>query len=194
MAKRYSHVIGYIAVLRLQNIILEMVAKGETLKSTADRLCVEVERLVPGTVCSVLTTDRAGLLHPLSGPSLPDFYSAALDGLAIGPNVGSCGTAAFLRTPIAVIDIDTDPRWADYKHLPLPLGLKSCWSSPIVGSQGQMLGTFAFYFRECRGPTRTEQKIVETLDADQKRRWDELVGPSVPGELNFPLPPPDAEN
>jgi diguanylate cyclase (GGDEF)-like protein len=149
-------------VLRLQNIILEMVAKGETLKSTTDRLCIEVERQVPGTVCSVLTTDRAGLLHPLSGPSLPDFYSAALDGLAIGPNVGSCGTAAFLGTPVAVIDIDTDPRWTNYKHLPLPLGLRACWSSPIGGSQGQVLGTFAFYFHECRGPSKTEQEIVET--------------------------------
>jgi len=162
MPKKVSHAIGYVAVLRLQNIILEMVAKGESLKSTTDRLCVEVEKIVPGIACSVLTVDRTGLLHPLSGPSLPDFYSAALDCLPIGPNVGSCGTAAFLQAPVAVIDIDTDPRWADYKHLPLPLGLKACWSSPISGSQGRVIGTFAFYFRERRGPSKTERKIVET--------------------------------
>lgn len=157
-----SLLLDLLTVLRLQNIILEMVATGESLKCTADRLCIEVERMVPGLVCSILTVDCAGLLHPLSGPSLPDFYSAALDSLPIGPNVGSCGTAACLQVPVAVIDIEHDPLWVDYKHLPLPLGLKACWSSPICGSQGRVLGTFAFYYRENRGPSETERKIVET--------------------------------
>jgi diguanylate cyclase (GGDEF)-like protein len=150
------------ALLKLQNTILEMVAKGETLNLTADRLCAEVERMVPGIVCSILTVDRAGLLHPLSGPSLPDSYSAALEGLAIGPSAGSCGTAAYLQAPVAVTDIERDPRWANYRHLALPLGFKACWSSPISGSQGRVLGTFAFYYREQRGPSETENKIVAT--------------------------------
>lgn len=45
-------------LLRLQNVILEMVAKGEALKATTDRLCTEVEAIAPGTVCSVLAVDR----------------------------------------------------------------------------------------------------------------------------------------
>ena len=61
-----------------------MIATGETLERTATRLCVEVENFIPGAICSVLTVDSAGLLHPLAGPSLPDAYSAALDGLSIG--------------------------------------------------------------------------------------------------------------
>ncbi|MEN2789275.1 EAL domain-containing protein [Sphingomonas oligophenolica] len=149
-------------MLRLQNIILEMVAKGEGLKRTTDRLCVEVERMVPDIICSVLTVDHAGLLHPLSGPSLPESYSAALDGLAIGPNTGSCGTAAYLQAPVSVTDIEHDPLWANYKQLALPLGFKACWSSPICGSQGRVLGTFAFYYRRHRGPSEIEEKIVGT--------------------------------
>ena len=101
-------------LLRLQNIILEMVARGDPLQVTIDRLCREVEMLVPDIVCSVLTVDRNGLLHPLSSPSLPDSYSSELDGIVIGPDVGSCGTAAYRREPVAVIDVETDPRWSDY--------------------------------------------------------------------------------
>jgi len=149
-------------VLELQNIILEMVARGDDLKLTTDRLCTEVEGLLPDVVCSVLSVDRSGLVYPLSGPSLPEAYSAALEGFAIGPNAGSCGTAAYLRQPVTVTDIATDPRWADFKHLALPLGLRACWSSPICDSEGDVLGTFAFYYRESRGPTDAERETVAT--------------------------------
>lgn len=149
-------------LLRLQNIILEMVARGDPLRATVDRLCQEVELLVPGIICSVLTVDRAGLLHPLSSPSLPDSYSSALDGAKIGPSVGSCGTAAYRRQAVAVVDIETDPLWADYKALILPLGFEACWSTPICSGKESVLGTFAFYYREKRGPSPFELEIVAT--------------------------------
>ncbi|MFC4254010.1 putative bifunctional diguanylate cyclase/phosphodiesterase [Croceibacterium xixiisoli] len=148
-------------MLQLDNIILEMIAKGHTLAHTAARLCIEVERLVDGAICSVLTVDQAGILHPLAGPSLPDSYSAALDGLPIGPHTGSCGAAAYLRTDVAAHDIETDVRWEKYKHLALPIGLRACWSSPILDAQNAPIGTFAFYYREHRGPTALEQEIVQ---------------------------------
>jgi diguanylate cyclase (GGDEF)-like protein len=149
-------------VLRLQNLILEMVARGDALKATMDRLCAEVEMIAPEVTCSILEVDRSGLVHPLAGPSLPDHYSAALDGMAIGPSAGSCGTAAYLRTPVIVTDIATDPRWADFKALALPLGFRACWSTPICDGEGDVLGTFAFYFHETRPPTAREQEIVAT--------------------------------
>lgn len=149
-------------MLRLQNLILEMVAKGETIESTADRLCREVEALQPGVICSVLSVDKSGLIHPLAAPSLPETYSAALDGIPIGPNVGSCGSAAYLRTPVAVVDIERDPRWECFKELALPIGLKACWSSPICNAAGDVLGTFAFYYQEPRGPNQFEQQMVAT--------------------------------
>jgi diguanylate cyclase (GGDEF)-like protein len=148
-------------MLALQNVILKMVASGETLERTLENLCLEVEALAPGIVCSVLTLDDKGLLHPIAGPSLPQHYSAALEGIAIGPDVGSCGTAAYLGAAVAVDDIENDPRWAEYKALALPLGLMACWSSPIFSNTGEVMGTFAFYFREKRGPTRFEESIVE---------------------------------
>ncbi|MCF8708374.1 putative bifunctional diguanylate cyclase/phosphodiesterase [Rhizorhapis sp. SPR117] len=148
-------------MLDLRNIILELIAKGADLKATTDRLCVEIEALAPGIVCSVLTVDREGLLHPLSAPSLPEAYCAALEGLLIGPDVGSCGSAAFLSRPVIVTDVASDPRWAEFKDLALPLGFRACWSTPIVGETERVIGTFALYSREARAPTKAEQAIVD---------------------------------
>lgn len=148
------------SLLQLQNTILEMVAKGDSLERTVVRLCIEVEKLIPGVICSVLTVDRAGLLHPLAGPSLPEDYSASVDGLPIGPEVGACGTAIYYGAAVAVTDIETDPRWAAFQHLPLPPDLLACWSSPIFDAHDNPVATFAFYYRERRGPTLFEQEIV----------------------------------
>ena len=148
-------------LLELQNTVLKMIARGDSLQATMDRLCGQVEALAPGVVCSVLAKDKDGFMHPLAGPSLPEDYNAAIDGIAAGPNVGSCGASAFLGVPVAVIDIATDPRWVDFKHLPLPLGLLACWSSPIFDKKGRVIGTFALYFKERRGPTNLEQALVE---------------------------------
>lgn len=137
-----------------------MIAKGETLEATTDRLCHEIEALLPGVLCTVLRVERNGLLHPLSAPSFPDGFSARFEGLMIGPNVGSCGSAAYLGVAVAAIDIKTDPRWIEYKDPPLSLGLKACWSTPIRGAVGDVLGTFAFYFPEERGPKPREEEVV----------------------------------
>ncbi len=146
-------------ILELQNAILEMIARGEPLEQTIDLLCRKVEVIAPDIVCSVLSV-REGLLHPLAGPSLPPHFSAAVDNHPIGPGVGSCGTAAFIGQPVVVDDIATDPRWSEFKFLALPPGLVACWSSPIMVGE-RVAATFAFYFRENRGPNETERQIVD---------------------------------
>ncbi|MEO9340340.1 EAL domain-containing protein [Mesorhizobium sp. SB112] len=147
-------------VLRLQNSILEMIARGEPLEATSDYLCRRIEQLLPGVWCSVLRVGRNGLLHPLAGSSFPDGYTALLEGLMIGPLVGSCGSAAYFGKAVAAQDIATDPRWIDFKAPVLALGLNACWSSPICNARGAVLGTFALYFPEKRGPTAREEEIV----------------------------------
>jgi diguanylate cyclase (GGDEF)-like protein len=147
-------------LLRLQNIILEMIARGEPLKPTMDRLCLEVEAIVPGTVCSVLTVDQSRHIHPLSAPNLPAAYCAGFDGAPIGPNMGSCGTAAFRGKPVSVPDLRTDPLWANVDIRHLPRELVACWSSPIFDARQHVLGTFAFYFQGHRGPIEIEQEVV----------------------------------
>ncbi|MBU1305413.1 MAG: diguanylate cyclase, partial [Alphaproteobacteria bacterium] len=149
-------------LLKLQTDVLEAVARGQALADIADLLCRRTEVIAPGAICSMLTVDPSGHLHPLAGPSLPLVYSQAIDGVPIGPNAGSCGTAAWRKSPVMVTDIEHDTLWTDYRALALPLGLRACWSSPIFDSGGAVMATFAFYFRTCRGPDAMERRIVET--------------------------------
>ena len=145
----------------LQQLIMGALADELPLTEIADQLCRRVEIIAPDVVASVLHVDSDGLVHPLGGPSLPDDYSRALEGIAIGPDVGSCGSAAYYGTPALAENIDTDPRWQPYKTRPLEVGLKACWSTPIKAKDGRVIGTFAFYFREPRAPSRWHQRIVD---------------------------------
>jgi len=137
-----------------------MIANGDPLEMTITELCVSIQEMLPCVVCTVLTVDRAGLLHSLAAPGMPEEFSQAINGTMIGPDVGSCGTAAYLRTPITVENIATDPKWARYKNLPLAVGLKACWSSPLF-DDGHVVGVVALYYRETRGPLESERDIVD---------------------------------
>jgi diguanylate cyclase (GGDEF)-like protein/PAS domain S-box-containing protein len=146
----------------LQQLIMGALADELPLPEIADQLCRRVEAMAPDVVASVLHVDSDGLIHPLGGPSLPEDYSRALDGTAIGPAVGSCGSAAYYGKPILADNLDTDPRWQPFKTRPLEVGLKACWSTPIKAKDGRVIGTFAFYFRQCRAPSRWHQRIVDS--------------------------------
>jgi diguanylate cyclase (GGDEF)-like protein len=149
-------------LLMLQCDVLEAIASGQSLACVAALLCRRVEALAPTAVCSVLTVDDAGQLLSVASPSLPDAYSRALDGTPIGPDVGPCGTAAFLGHPVEIHDIDSDPRWALYKALPLAAGLRACWSSPVKSADGRVVGIFSIYSHHRRAPNSRERRVVET--------------------------------
>jgi len=145
----------------IQHEILVAVASGEPLVDVMTLLCRRAEEVAPNAICSIIAVDSEGRLRPLAAPALPDWYSAAIDGLLTGPLTGSCGTAAYLGEPVEVVNIRTDPRWADYKDLAAKVGLKACWSSPIKSHGGRVVGTFAFYFRRSRPASRLEKRIVD---------------------------------
>ena len=146
-----------------QRALLEQIASDAPLADILDRMVRALERHFEGMVASVLLL-RDGRLRHGAAPHLPARYSAAIDGAAIGPNVGSCGTAAFTRQPVLVDDIANDPRWADYRDLALREGLKACWSTPIFGAGGDVLGTFAMYYRTvvANRPAEHNQDLVVT--------------------------------
>ena len=145
-----------------QNRVLRLLAEGKPLRDILDALCHALEEVMPGSACSILRLDAAnGLLRHVAAPSLPASFSAVIDGVQIGPMAGSCGTAAFLREPVDVCDIATDPRWAEWKWSALEHGLRACWSVPIFNRESdEVLGTFAVYYRKTRAPVADELALV----------------------------------
>lgn len=145
-----------------QNRLLEMIATDAPLDETLDSLMRLIESQSQGVVCSVLLLDKTGkyLLHG-AAPSLPKAYCDAIHGTAIGANVGSCGTAAYLRKQIIVTDISTDELWANYAELAESFDLRACWSTPIISFQGRLLGTFAMYYRRVREPGNVEVGLID---------------------------------
>ncbi|MDL2357459.1 MAG: ATP-binding protein [Pseudomonadota bacterium] len=140
--------------------LLELIARNAPLDEILDSLMRLIERQSAGVLCSVLLLDEDGkTVHPAAGASLPAAYSAALDGVQIGPGVGSCGDAMYRSELVIVPDIQTDPRWRDYRALAGAHGLRACWSTPILLEQ-QVLGSFAMYYREVRSPGEDELHLI----------------------------------
>ena len=145
-----------------ENRLLEMIAKGNSLTVILDGLCRLVEEISSDTLATILLLDGNRLWHG-AAPSLPQSYTDSIDGVVIGPSVGSCGTAAYRAEPVISSDIATDPLWDDYRHLPLAHGLRASWSTPILSSEGKVLGTFAMYTPEARSPTPQHQNIIDQI-------------------------------
>ncbi|ACV78398.1 ATP-binding protein [Nakamurella multipartita] len=145
--------------------ILEGIARRAPLAESLEDLVATMERHLPDSRCSILVLDQdTRTLHHGAGARLPAAYRAAIDGLSIGPQAGSCGTAAFTRQEVVVADIATDRRWADYRAQALPHGLRSCWSRPILAvEQGVVLGTFAVYHAEPWVPDESAIELVQRL-------------------------------
>ncbi|HRH74461.1 MAG TPA: PAS domain S-box protein, partial [Zoogloea sp.] len=144
-----------------QRHVFEMVASGASLENTLDTLVRGVEARLSGVRASILLLDPDGVhLRHGAAPSLPDAYNRAIDGIAIGEGVGSCGTAAWRGTRVVVDDIAHDPLWAPYVELAGRFGLKACWSSPILSRNGGVLGTFALYPATASQPTEDHLEQV----------------------------------
>jgi len=149
------------AVLASENRLLDLILSGAPLKIALEELARLVERLCPEMICSILLLDADGVtVRHGAAPSLPDSVNHAIDGATIGPQAGSCGTAMYRRQTVIVSDIEHDPLWADYRGLTTPLGLKACWSQPIFDDHGNVLGTFASYYREVRSPSPAESAFI----------------------------------
>ncbi|EJL92624.1 PAS domain S-box/diguanylate cyclase (GGDEF) domain-containing protein [Herbaspirillum sp. CF444] len=145
----------------LQYKALNAMVREASLQEVLTMVCLELEHISPDVVASVLRVDDQGLLHPVAGPQLPEAYNQAIEGVPIGPKVGSCGTAAFRAEPVEVVDIANDPLWEDYRHLVLPMGLESCWSTPIKSADGRVIGTLAFYYHGKRHADAFHHRLVD---------------------------------
>jgi len=144
--------------------LLEMIATGVGLKEILNTLCLIIEEQRAGTLASVLLLNADGVhLDCIAGPSLPKEWAQQMENLPIGPCAGSCGTAAYRKSPVIVSDIAADPLWdvPEHRASALKHGLRASWSNPVISSAGKVLGTFCMYYRETRSPNPQDLELID---------------------------------
>ena len=144
-----------------QLLLLEKVASGHSV----DDVLAEIVDLVDGQseqiLCTLFTLDaNGGRLERGFSKRIPMEYITSLEGCPIGPDAGSCGAAAFHRIEVVVEEIATHPNWRPYRDYALTFGLKACWSTPILSTTSETLGTFAIYYKEPKRPEDEEREWV----------------------------------
>lgn len=169
------------ALLDAQRSTLEMIVTGASLEATLGALCEAAEAQSEGRMrTSILLLDDTGHLRHGAALNLPASYVDAIDGVAIGEAVGSCGTAAFRNEMVVSEDIASDPLWADFRDVALAHGLASCWSTPINARDGTVLGTFAMYYDRPATPSEAELRTIAIVTrtaaiAVQRHRTDTQI-------------------
>ncbi len=159
--------------------LLEMIVHGQPLPIILDAIVTTVESLLDNLTGSILLVEH-DRLRTGAAPSLPASYTSLIDGVEIGPMVGSCGTAAWRREAVYVSDTFQDPLWKDFVEIAMRHGLRSCWSTPIMGNGCVLLGTFALYSGTVREPSAIEKEIIDMATniagiAIDRRRAEERV-------------------
>jgi formate hydrogenlyase transcriptional activator len=155
------------ALLSTEKGTLEMIACGAGLTDVLAHLCRMIDTQAPDTISSVLLMDPDGKnLWPAAGLRVPNAWTKAISPLPVGPDMGSCGTAAFRKTPVICSDMASDPLWsgspaAEYRDIALKQGLRAAWSQPLVSNDGQVLGTFAMYYTMPRTPSHSDLQLIE---------------------------------
>jgi diguanylate cyclase len=173
----------FAALLEAQSRIVDLMASDCDLYETLDGIAMLVEGLAPPAMCSILLMESDGLhLRVGAAKSLPHAYNEACKhGIPVGDFQGSCGTAAYRRQAVIVADIETDPLWdVPPRPLVIAMGLRACWSMPILDDDGAVLGTVAMYYNERRMPSGRDWGLLEPaarlirLALGQQRKKDEL--------------------
>ena len=90
-------------------------------------------------------------------------YREATDGVLVSSMKGPCCYAAATRQTVVVPEVAADPKWVKFREFAEPLGIRSCWSTPIFSSGGKVLGTFAHYYFEARDPSPRDERMVELM-------------------------------
>ena len=146
-----------------QQHVLERIARGDGLEETLTLICTDIEQRYPGARCSILLVDKVKrVLHHAAGPSLPDAFCQAIDGLPVAVGMGACGTAAARKEVVVVTDIVTDPLTDAFLALAAANGLRAVWSHPLTSGGGEVLGTFAPYRAHPHQPDESEVQTVTT--------------------------------
>jgi len=141
---------------------LKMMLTGASLSEVLTSITRLIEAHSEGMLCSIFLLDEDGAhLRYGVAANVTEAYRTATDGICIGPTVGSCGAAAYLRQPVFVSDMLSHPNWQSFRDVVLQSGLRAAWSAPILSKESTVLGTFCMYYREVRYPSPDDIQMID---------------------------------
>src|SRR5258708_27748034 len=125
-----------------------------------------------GSYCAInlLDPERQALNFGVA-PNLPREFVAAMDSAPVGIRYGSCAAAVYLARQITVADIATDAFWEFRREAAQRACLRAAWSTPIVASDGRVVGTFAVY--------RCHPGIPSARDHELMSRMAQIAGIAI---------------
>jgi len=165
-------------LLTAQHLVLEMIASGSPLDDVLRAITSFIDQQEPsGKSCIYLLQEDGRTLRVGGASQLPAWFTRSLEGLTTGPKRGACGTAAYRRERVIVGDLATDPLYEDFRDLFLGQGLRSCWGTPIISSEGSVLGVVGVYHDRPHVPRAHELEAVERATylakiAIERRRYE----------------------
>ncbi len=144
--------------------VFEKIAANAPLASALDSICELIERVMAESYCAInlLDHERQALNFGVA-PNLPREFVAAMDGAPIGIRYGSCAAAVYLARQVTVADIETDALWEFRREAALQASLRAAWSTPIVASDGEVVGTLAVYRRHTGIPTSRDHELMSRM-------------------------------
>ena len=141
---------------------LELIADGASLSRVLNELCAAIDEYASATSFVCLLDRDSNQLVPIAGPHVPAAYATAITPWPIGPNRGSCGTAAFTKIRVIIPDVSNDPQWPDeVRSVALEHGVRAAWSTPLISTSGEVLGTFCVSYSEPRTPNSRDLELIE---------------------------------
>jgi PAS domain S-box-containing protein len=146
-------------------VALQTVAEGGPLAGVLEFLCrtMEAESVDRVIACIHPLNEDSTIFRDTAAPSLHKSYREATDGMLVSSMTGPCCHAATSRHTVVVPDVVADPQWNKFREFADPLGIRSCWSTPILSNDGKVLGTFAHYYFEPRDPSPRDERMVDLV-------------------------------
>ena len=146
--------------------LLEMVVHQTPPQEILDAFCRLVEAVIDRCRCSIMLGDGTGTrMEHVAGPSLPPGFIAAIAGANPSRDTGPCPRATTFGEQVVSADFAQEPRWQanGWTAMAMSHGLRSCWSTPIIGASGKVLGVFAIYRDVPHSPTPDELAQTQQL-------------------------------
>ncbi|MFQ5483590.1 MAG: GAF domain-containing protein, partial [Nitrospinaceae bacterium] len=179
-----------VGTVLIQNRILEMIARGDSLGTIQETLVQIVEEYTAPAVCTVYFVDPSG--KPIlagSAPGLPNKLLKALGKVKVKPRAGDMAARAFKNETMKSKDLEPGNDAALAHQHPLKRGFRASWFTPISNPAGKVLGTLCLYYREPRQPSLEEKEILQAAarvagiaierhlaEDELKESWSRLKG------------------